>query len=460
MEERILRFVGALRGRGVRVSLAESLEAFQAVQMLGIADKETFRISLRAAMIKDQPSLPIFDELFPMFFGKESLTPYKDATRHINPDQAKMIAESLRQYNQYLRKMLNKMILGQPLSQEELEELDRLTNMGGLNNPALQDWKVQQMLEALQYDEIRKALEEMVSLLEKMGMDPQAADQLRRDLASNQQALEDQLRNHIGEKILENMSPGEVRKKADGLYNRPFQNLSESEMQILRQEVKRLAAILRTRMALRLKKAKSGKLDVKSTLRANLQYGSVPLEIRHRSRVRKPRLVILCDVSTSMRYLSELMISLLYAIQDQISKTHAFAYIDHLEYITPQLGYRQAGEAVSQVLAQMPSGHYNTDLGSSLDDLVQQHLDTIDPHSTLIIVGDGRNNYNDPRLDLFTRLAGRSFKTIWLNPEEDSQWGKGDSDMLKYAPYCSNIFRTSNLSELSDAIDQLLVQPG
>jgi uncharacterized protein with von Willebrand factor type A (vWA) domain len=459
MLERVIQFVSALRGRGVRISLAESKEAVESIAAMGITDKEIFRLCLRATLIKDAQSLPVFDELFPLYFGDQAAPTFQNAARNLTPDQAKMIAEAIRQYSQQLRKMLNKMILGQPLTQEELEELDRLTNLSNVQDPGQQDWKTRQMMEALQFEEIRKALDELLQLLEKMGMDPRQLEGLRRDLNSNQQALEEQVSQHVGQQIRQNMSQQNTQDRADSLYNRPFQSLTDADMQILRQEVKRLAIILRTRLALRLKRAKSGKLDVKSTMRTNMKYGSVPVEIRHKDRIRKPKLVILCDVSTSMRHCSELMISLLYAIQDQISKTHAFAFIDHLEYISPQLENRQANQAVALVLEAMPSGHYNTDLGHSLDDLNRQYLDSLDHRSTFIVVGDGRNNYNDPRLDLFIRLARRSHSTIWLNPEADSLWGSGDSDMLRYAPHCSRIFQTGNLTELAAAIDHLLIQP-
>ncbi|NIO42465.1 MAG: VWA domain-containing protein [Burkholderiales bacterium] len=83
-------------------------------------------------------------------------------------------------------------------------------------------------------------------------------------------------------------------------------------------------------------------------------------------------------------------------------------------------------------------------------------MDTIDSRATLIIVGDGRNNYNEPRVDLFRRMARRSHRTLWLNPESPLQWGTGDSDMLQYAPYCDTILKVSTLAELTSAVDKLL----
>ena len=237
--------------------------------------------------------------------------------------------------------------------------------------------------------------------------------------------------------------------------NRPFQALTDDEKKILQREVKRLAAALKTRIALRQKRAKSGQLDPKSTIRTNLKYQGVPMEIKYRDRIRKPKIVVICDISTSMRFCSELMLSFLFALQGQVRKTHAFAFINHLEYISEDFNGSDADQAIASVLWRMPSGHYNTDLGWSLNDFNNEYLDTLNGQTTLIIVGDGRNNYNDPRLDIFSLMSRRAARTIWLNPEPPIMW-HGDSDMAKYAPLCNNVLKVGNLRELASAVDQLL----
>jgi len=179
------------------------------------------------------------------------------------------------------------------------------------------------------------------------------------------------------------------------------------------------------------------------------------MEIRHKDRARKPRIVVLCDISTAMRFCSELMLTFLYALQGQVYKTHAFAFIDHLEYISGDFNVTNADEAIASVLWRMPSGSYNTDLGWSLKNFNDDFLDTLNGQTTLLVVGDGRNNYNDPRLDLFSLMSRRAARTIWLNPEPPALWN-GDSDMPKYAPLCDSVFRVGNLRELADAIDHLM----
>ncbi len=457
MDHRIAQFIAALRASGVRISLAESADAFRAIEEMGIQDKDTFRVSLRSTLIKEARDLATFEKLFPMFFQSSQPPPMADATRGMSPQEAQMLARALRSFSQQLRNMMEKLLKGEPLSRQELRQLDQMIHMDGITDMRYQNWMARQMEEALNFPDVRKALEDLATMLREMGMNRQQVERLRQMLEANQQAMQEQIQQHAGEAIAQNLANKPRKEDGEGVMNRPFRSLSEEDMHALRKEVRRLAAALRTRLALRLKRARTGQLDPKGTLRANLKHDSVPIVLRHRDRKMKPKIVVICDISTSMRYVSELMLSMLYAIQDQISKTHAFAFIDHLEFITPDFNGRDPADAVREILYRMPSGHYNTDLGNSLERFAREFMASVDHRSTFIVVGDGRNNFNEPRLELFQRIARRSRNTIWLNPEPVGLWGTGDSDMLKYAPYCGRIFQVSNLAQLAAAVDQLLL---
>ena len=456
MEERIVKFISALRNSGVRISLAESADALTAVDDLGVKDRETFRISLRSTLVKDAANLPVFDELFPLFFDSNQPPPLMNLSEDLTPEEAQMLAEALRQFKDRLREMLERLVNGDQLNQQELEQLGQMVGLNQVDDMRYRDWMARRMQQALRFQEVKEALQELMELLAEMGMNRQRIDQIRQMLQANQQSIEEQIRKYAGQNIAENISERNREDGIDGLLNRPFSSLSDRDLDRLRKEVRRLAAVLRTRIALRQKRAKSGQLDAKATIRANLKHGNVPILLKYKDRSLKPRVVIVCDVSTSMRPCSEFMLSLLYAMQDQISKTHAFAFIDHLEYISPEFVGKEVRDAVSQVLDLMPPGHYNTDLGYSLENFTHGFMDTVDRRSTFIIVGDGRNNYNDPRLDLFRDISRRSHRSIWLNPESPALWGTGDSDMLKYAGLCDEVLQVATLAELTAAVDQLL----
>jgi uncharacterized protein with von Willebrand factor type A (vWA) domain len=456
MEDRIIKFVSALRAGGVRISLSESSDAFCAVEEMGIKNRDIFRISLRTTLIKEVKDLPVFEELFPLFFDSAETPPLMDATKDMTPEESKMLAQALRQFSEELRKMLEKLMRGDQLSQEELNQLSKMVGLDKADDLRYRDWMTRRMEQALNFPEVQEAIKELAQLLQQMGMNKQRVEQIRQLMQANQQALEEQLRQHVGQRIADNMSDQHPEDGVEGLLNQPFNTLSDGDMVKLRKEVKRLAAALRTRIALRQKRAKNGQLDAKATIRANLKHNNVPIDVKHHDRTLKPKVVVVCDVSTSMRYVSELMLNLLYAMQDQISKTYAFAFIDHLEYITPDFASYESQDAVNKVLERMPSGYYNTDFGHSLEMFNEEYLGTVDNRTTFIVVGDGRNNYNDPRLDLFNMLARRSRKMIWLNPESPALWGTGDSDMVKYSSACHAIVQVSNLAELTAAVDKLL----
>jgi len=456
MESRILQLIAALRASGVRVSLAESAEAFSAVDLMGIQDREQFRLSLRATLIKDIKDVPTFEKLFPLFFGSgQPPMMGGNPSDEMTPEEAQALAEALKQFTESLRQRMERLMNGEPLTKSELEALARMVGLNQADDLRYQNWMAQRMMRALAFPEVQEAMRELMEQLQQMGMSRERVEQMREMIQQNMKGMQEQINQFAGQRIAENMSEKPRGDNIDNLMNRPFNALSDADKKVLQREVKRLAAALRTRIALRQKHAKSGQLDPKATIRANLKYHGVPMEIKHRDRVRKPKIVVICDVSTSMRFCSELMLSFLFALQGQVRKTHAFAFIDHLESISEDFSGSNADEAIASVLWRMPSGHYNTDLGWSLNDFNNEHLDTLNGQTTLLIVGDGRNNYNDPRIDLFSMMSRRAARTIWLNPEPPILWN-GDSDMPRYAPLCNNVLKVSNLRELAEAVDQLL----
>jgi hypothetical protein len=456
MESRILQLISALRASGVRVSLAESAEAFAAVDLVGIQDREHFRISLRATLVKNLRDLPEFDKLFPLFFGSgQPPLMGENALDQLTAEEARMLAEALRQVAELLRERMQRLMNGEPLSAEQLEALGQIAGLNQADSLRYQNRIAQRMLGALADAQVREAFEQLMQELARMGMDQQRLEQLRDLVQRNLQGMAEEISQFAGRRLAENLHEKSALENMDGLVNRPFEGLSDAEKKALQREVKRLAAALRTRVALRQRRARTGHLDPKATIRANLKYQGVPMVLRHRGRVLKPKLVVICDVSTSMRFCSELMLSFLFALQGQVRKTHAFAFIDHLESISGEYDGSNADKAVAAVLGRMPTGHYNTDLGWSLNDFNNEYLDTLNGRTMLIFVGDGRNNHRDPRLDLFGMMAGRAARTIWLNPEPREQWN-GDSDMAAYAPLCDDVIQVGSMRELAHAVDQLL----
>jgi uncharacterized protein with von Willebrand factor type A (vWA) domain len=150
------------------------------------------------------------------------------------------------------------------------------------------------------------------------------------------------------------------------------------------------------------------------------------------------------------------MLRLIYELQDQVAKARSFAFISDIQEISQDFAGYLPDVAVDRVLTNMRPGFYNTDLGYSLNSFCRHHLDAVDHRTTVIFLGDGRNNYNDLRLDLVRAIKRRARRVIWLNPESPRLWGTGDSDALDYLPLCDAVYEVSNLAQLTDAVDRLL----
>ena len=460
METRLMQFARALRAAGVPVSMAETVDAAGALTALGIKDREPFRISLRSTLIKRTIHLPVFDELFPIFFdGKAELPPDMDnALENLSEEEAEQLALALSQLKDNIADALRRLLRGEPLTRQDLNQLAAMTGLDRARNMRWSEWMVRRMQAALKHDSVRRAMAEIAQLLEQVGFSKERLDELRAMLQANIEAETGQLQNFAGQRITDNMQARPPSEDVEDLLHAPFGRLGEDEMNVLRQEVRRLSAALRSRISLRQKRQKTGTLDLKSTIRRNLGHGGVPFTLSYKRRQKKPRLVVICDVSTSMRYCTELMLSLIHAMQDQISRTYAFAFNDHLEYITPDLAHGSAQEAVDRVLVRMPPGHYSTDLGGSLAEFDREWLDLVNHRTTLLMVGDGRNNFRDPETGIFQEMARRCTRTIWLNPEPPMLWGTGDSDMNEYLPFCDHVLQVQTMAELTAAVDELLTR--
>lgn len=457
MEERMARFIAGLRASGVRVSMAESQDAWRAVEHMGVLDREAFRLSLRATLIKEAADIPTFEELFPLYFGRDA-PPLLNPQAELSPDEQRMLQQALQRLVEDIAELLSWLLSGQGPSQQELEDLAQQAGMEHAQAPYQARWYARRMQRLLGWDRLKEVLEALWEMLAEMGMDPQTLARLKQQVAENQEAIGEQLEQFAGQKIRDNMVDQWRfrRDRAHELMQRPFGSLDEHEMDVLRDEVRRLAARLRSRAALRQKRGKQGKLDAKATIRANQRYGGVPMELRLRRRRLKPKLVVFCDVSTSMRPVAEFFLRLLYELQDQVQKTRSYAYIDHLEDVTGDLKTLNMEQAIRTILTKLPPGYYSTDFGACLRQFTAGHLADVDRRTTVIVLGDARNNYNDPALEAFGEVRRRARRLIWMTSEYPAQWGTGDSDMLLYAPLCSEVYQVRNLAQLAEAIDHML----
>ncbi|HEX9371822.1 MAG TPA: VWA domain-containing protein [Roseiflexaceae bacterium] len=465
MDDRIIQFIDALRAVGVRISVAESADALRAIETTGIADKDVFRAAMRATLIKEANDIPEFERLFPQFFSNGAPPMTNQPGGGMSPEDREKLADMLEQMLQnmtpeQLRQLFEAMMTGQNMSREQMQQMLReSTSQGQMTNPYYQPWMTRRAMRELQFDRLDELLQELLEKLREAGVSEEALAQLAQEARENQQALGEQVGQEVGANMLRRAAEERRQQKPlDELMDRPFERLRYDEIEDMRGVVMRLASLLRSRAALRQKRGNKGTLDAKSTIRANLRFGGVPMDVRHKRKHLKPKLSVICDLSTSMRPVVSFMLMLVYALQDQLSRTRSYAFVSDLYDISNDFNELRPEQAIEAVLERIRPGYYNTDLGASLSTFARDHMGTVDRRTTVIVLGDGRNNYNDPNLRDFEAIKRRARKVVWFNPENPRQWGTGDSDMPRYVPLCDAVHQVGNLRQLVDAVDSLFTR--
>lgn len=457
MDRRMVQFIRALRAAGVRISLAESVDAMRGVEVLGASERDQFHAAMKTTLVKEAKDQSAFEYFFPLFFGSGQ-PPMQNIPDNLTPQQQDTLRQALQSLMgnlDALRDLLRQLINGQSFSREQLEQAGQDSGLNQASDMNMRQWMERRMNRQLNMQQIQGLIEQLMQELEQMGMDGETREEIRQMLQQNAEGLAEQISQYVGASLAEQMAQREPDPKPD-LLDVPFSRLSEDDVERIRDEIRRLAARLRSRASLRQKRSHTGTLDPRKMMRANMRYDNVPLELRFKTRHVKPCLVLICDVSTSMRYCAEFLLTLIYELQDQVARTNSFVFISDIVDISMVFAEHEPQEAVHRVLRENPPGYYSTDLGSSLATFKRDHMSTITSKTTVIILGDGRNNYNNPRCDIAQEMQRKSRRLIWFNPEAPSQWGSGDSDMLEYAPLANAVYRVSNLRELAAAVDKIL----
>lgn len=459
MDKRVVEFIRGLRAAGVRVSMAESVDALNAVESLGITDKDIFRTSLRTTLIKEEDDIAAFEELFTIYFGSGG-PPLMNATDDMSPDEQEMLKAALSAMSGRLQQLMDWLTSGEGPTKEELEEMARRAGVQWANNPQEARWVSRRMLQQMGFAHLEEQIQQMVEKLQEMGMSQDAIEKLLGVVEANREALAEQVAQNVGRQIAENRAEMPDDLYGSDLMNKPFQSLREEDLNELRREVSRLVMQMRTRAALRRKRGAKGKFDAKSTIRANQRYGGVPVELKWKRKKLKPSLVVICDMSRSMYHVTEFLLRLIYELQDQVSKTRSFAFYSDMEEVSDILVRHRPEDAAEEVFKIFYRGgpaHYATDLGRSMQTFHDNWLNAIDGRTSVVLLGDGRNNFNNPRLDLMKDIQRRARRFVWLCPEHQREWGTGDSDMWHYYPIPDNVSVVRNMAQLSSAIDKLIV---
>jgi len=468
MDGKIVDFTALLRANGLRVSMSEHLDAFHAVDALGLADREVFKDMLRSTMVKRGIDLPVFDELFDLYFaglGKaiaESTSAAMQALQ-LNPQEFQSLMEQLAELLQDLN--INLSDLAEALLRNDSGRLERMlrdaadqANAQGIERSYQEGRYSHSTAQSIGLGGLAEEMEQLKEQLGQAGLSPELNEALQQFIDQRLRDLREMIRRTVRLELEKRDQAQRERNRLASLAEKSFYYLSEDEMRRMREAVTKLAERLKNVVSIRRKKGKRGKFDLNGTLRKNLQYGGVPFRIQFDRKVKdKPQVLVLCDVSDSVRNVSRFMLQFVYSLQDLYSRVRSFIFVSEIGEITQLFEENDTQRAIEQALTgSIINVFAHSDFGRAFKTFHRDHLGAVNNRTTVIVLGDARNNYNLAQEWVLRDIQARAKQLIWLNPESRLTWGFGDSEMDRYLPFCDLVEECRNLNQLYRVVDRLV----
>jgi uncharacterized protein with von Willebrand factor type A (vWA) domain len=453
--EPLRQFLQATRSAGLRVSAAEGIDAARAVRVVGYDDRTILKDTLSLVLAKTPDEKALFDECFDLYFKRQGFEP-DDASA--SDDEAPPQGQAGGQ--------------GEGMGSggggsfgEMLLNDDRVALATAVEQAAREAG-----LENIRFFTQRNLYARRV--LDRMGLRGVERDManLRRaaTAVTNAQAdlleerierLRDQVRDLVDRNLLL-FARGETEKfREELLKSARLTSLERRDLDRMRVLVRAIARKLASRYAKPRRRKLRGQLDVRRTIRRNMAWDGIPfVTVWKQKRIEKPRVMVLCDVSGSVAAMAQFLLMFLYALHEALADISGFAFASSLIEVSDILESEPIETAIAKIMQTI--GYGSSNYGNSLADFEDGWGRYVTNKTTLIILGDARGNRTDPRIDIFQAIAARAKRVIWLNPEYRTAWGTGDSDMLRYRPFCHVATVCNTLRHLERVVTDILKDGG
>lgn len=489
MESTLHRFIRLLRLRGVPASVAEAIDGLTAAAQPGVLqDREVLRAALAVSLVKDRRDLAVFDDTFDRFFSLRQVITEQEGHGHSHDDlsdggeltdftlsdepgdmpqdghshgkpvdlhQFFRPEDMAQQYNLHqeanrldMANLTDEIVLSDQ-ARSGAEDVARVQiSTSRLHNPGAPGDLARRP--GLQVDAELSVAQEMALLawLDESSDLPSDDDEeqapelaaLREALQPFLDALPEQLKG-----FLEELMAREAELEMREIEAAQAESVDEGDRAALEESIRRLLRSLHGAPRPRRRTAAQGTVDGRLTMRRNMRYDGIPFRPVTVSKVEdRPRLLVLCDVSLSVRQTSRFMLHLVHSLQSVAAKVRSFAFVSDLVEITDLFADHPVEEALSLVMSGLPVGGVldvdaDSDYGTAFEVFLEQYGSALTRRTTVIVLGDGRNNGNDPRTAVFEEIARRVRSVVWLTPEPSYSWGLGSCDLPIYAESCDRV---------------------
>lgn len=470
MQKVFADFIHTLRQQGVPISPAETLDALKVTDLLGLSDRKILKQGLGLVLAKNQNDKLTYEHYFDEFFqftevsgaplGEgEELDPLEEASNDPQGGNEKGGGQGGSPEKDEAEEMDGpqaESALGQLLQAGDPAEIamaiasagqaENVQNIQLFTQKPLFSYRMMNQMgnEALN--------QELLQLDASNELDEQ---QLANDLRAAQQRLQDQVRDYVEQQYLLYAESKGKQLRENTLQKVKLTNIDHhyvSQMAgLVRKAAKRLASLHSRKRKLR----KRGLLDVRKTIAANAAFDGVLFHTRWKNTVvDRPKIMVICDVSGSVSRVARFLLLFLHSLQDVLPRTRSFVFSSDMGEVTDLFSENTLEEALAEIMDKW--ANQSTSYDKALADFAENSLADVDQKTTVIMLGDARNNNGGGRADVWEKVYRQAGKVLWLNPEHVNSWDTGDSIMATYRPFCSQLHCCNSLRDLERIIGGLL----
>ncbi|MBW3649275.1 MAG: VWA domain-containing protein [Actinobacteria bacterium] len=465
-------FIQELRDAGLPVSLTENLDAMEALRHVPLDDREAFKYALAATLVKNNSHWKTFETVFEVYFSLRG--PHYAIAGLDEGDEkvAELVSEMLGHGEggagmealspEELAEMLYRAL--QDADEAMMQAIARhaVQRFAGMEpgRPVGGTYYLYRTLRNLDLDGVLEKL-----LAEAQDSSDGLSELEERLVRDEYEHRMDKLRKEIEAEIRRRLVADRGAEAMAKTLRRPlpeevdFMHASREELAMMRRAIHPLTRRLAVRLARKRRHGRRGPLDFRDTVRHSLSYGGVPAEPKFKyPRPSKPEIVVIADISGSVAAFARFTLQFVYAMSTQFSKVRSFVFIDGIDEVTRFFdGVDDVMDAVHRINTEADviwvDGH--SDYGHALETFWDRWGRDITQKSSVILLGDARNNYHASGAWVVKEIEQRARHVYWLNPEPRAYWDTGDSIVSEYGAHCDGVFECRNLKQLERFVEQL-----
>lgn len=444
MDRTFTNFLAALRGAEVRVSVAETLDALETAELVGWQERAMLKDALSLALAKTEEEKQAFDACFDHFFRSDSF----------RGTENREDADSQEGEDGATPEIPDHPLVQMLMDQDDaalavaMQEAARDVGVENIKYFTQRGLYTQRILQAMGVE----AVDAAIGAMDAQGGEGGGGGGKLREQRTR---LFEQVRNFVEQQLslLGRQTSAELRE--DRLRRTRLGNLDRRDQEQMRLLVQRICKRLISIHSRRRKIKNRGQLDIRRTMRRNYGSDGILFDIEWKKRkLDRPRVIAICDVSGSVASVARFLLQFIYALHELLHDVRTFAFSGNLIETSQIFERKPVEEAVAEVMKQV--GYMSTDYGEAFQNFRDGWLNTVDKKTTVVILGDGRSNFTDPKAEILKEIHDRAKRVLWLNPEVPPLWGTGDSEMKRYRPYCDLVRECSTLDHLERVIEDLL----